>query len=141
MKMMKKEMSRKERGKKAQEVKDLISGIVNETIHIPDNAIIGDADVLIEIFTKKRIELIRYINQFNPDSVQKLANLTHRKKQAVDRDLKILERSEILTMDKIGRKVIPKIERKVLIMELTHMYPSEKSINEAKNQKEILVEI
>ena len=139
--MMKKEMSRKERGKKAQEVKDLISGIVNETIHIPDNAIIGDADVLIEIFTKKRIELIRYINQFNPDSVQKLANLTHRKKQAVDRDLKILERSEILTMDKIGRKVIPKIERKVLIMELTHMYPSEKSINEAKNQKEILVEI
>ena len=118
-------LTKKQLMKKAQETKDLINGIVNETIDIPDNAIIIDTDVLIQIFTKKRIELIQFINQFKPQSVQELANLTKRRKQAVDRDLKMLERHGLLVMNKNGRKAAPKLERKFLIMGLTETYPTE----------------
>lgn len=104
--------------RKFQATMDIIDGIVNDTIDIPNNALILDVDDLIDIFTKKRMELVEFINKYKPNSVQELANLTHRKKQAVDRDLKILEQHEILTMERKGRKVVPKVEKKILIMGL-----------------------
>ena len=126
-------LTKKELRKKAQETKNLIKGIVNETIDIPDNAIILDTSILIQIFTKKRIELIQFINKFKPQSVQELADLTHRKKQAVDRDLKMLERYELLVMEKNGRKTMPRVQRKFLIMGLTDIYPLETSKKLAEN--------
>jgi DNA-binding transcriptional ArsR family regulator len=111
-------LSKKELKRKAKETKDLIKGFVDETIDIPDNAIIIDPDILVEIFTKKRLELIRFINQYSPKSMQELANLTKRKKQAVDRDLKILERHELIKIQKSGKNIIPKVEKKFLVLGL-----------------------
>ncbi len=120
---MKRKIRKNDMKKKAQEVKDMIDGIVNETVHIPDNAVILDTSILVEIFTKKRMELVRFINQFKPQSVQELAVMTKRKKQAVDRDLKILERHDLLVLEKDGRKVVPKVERKFLVIGLGEVYP------------------
>lgn len=120
---MKRKIRKNDMKKKAQEVKDMIDGIVNETVHIPDNAVILDTSILIEIFTKKRMELMQFINKFKPQSVQELAVMTKRKKQAVDRDLKILERHDLLVLEKDGRKVVPKMERKFLVIGLGEVYP------------------
>ncbi|MBU1198686.1 MAG: ArsR family transcriptional regulator [Nanoarchaeota archaeon] len=117
-------LTKKQLKKKAQDTMKLIEGVVDGTIDIPNNAIIIDPDVLIQIFTKKRIELIKYINKYKPKSVQELANLTHRKKQAVDRDLKMLEGLGLLTMNKNGRKATPSTEEKFIIMGLKEIYPS-----------------
>ena len=59
---MKRKISTKELKKKAKNTKDIVRGIINETINLPDNAIIFDPETLMEIFTRKRLELIQYIN-------------------------------------------------------------------------------
>lgn len=118
---MKSRLTKKSLEKKSKEIRNLIKGIVNGTIDIPDNSMIFlDSSDLIEIFTKKRMELVRLINQFHPKSIQTLANLTERKKQAVYRDLKILENHEIIKLEKNGRTVSPKIEKKFLMLDLIH---------------------
>ena len=113
---MKNKLAKKSLEKKSKDIRNLIKGVVSGTIDVPNNAMIFlDSNALIEIFTKRRMELIRLIDQFNPRSIQTLANLTERKKQAVDRDLKILEHHELIRLEKKGRTVSPKIEKKFLI--------------------------
>jgi predicted transcriptional regulator len=114
-------LSKKELKRKAKETKDLVKGVVDGTIDIPDNAIILDPDILVEIFTKKRLELIKFINKYSPNSLQELADLTKRKKQAVDRDLKILEKHELIKIQKSGKNIIPKVEKKFLVLGLTDL--------------------
>ena len=128
MKLTKKDLERK-----SKETKDLIKGVVDGTIDIPDNSMIIDPDTLVEIFTKKRLELIRFINQYPPKSMQELANLTKRKKQAVDRDLKILERHELIKLQKSGRNIIPKVEKKFLLLGLIEPLDKSELIEEHKN--------
>jgi len=128
MKLTKKDLQRK-----SKETKDLIKGVVEGTIDIPNNSIILDPDILVEIFTKKRLELIRFINQYSPKSMQELANLTKRKKQAVDRDLKILERHELIKLQKSGKNIIPKVEKKFLILGLIEPLNKSELIEEHKN--------
>ncbi len=132
--------SKKDLEKKSKEIKVLIKGIVDETIDIPNDSIILDPDILIEIFTKKRLELIRFINQYSPKSMQELANLTNRKKQAVDRDLKILERHELIKLEKAGKTIIPKIEKKFLVLGLTEAYSLGNEKINASNMKSKLKE-
>ena len=128
-------LSKKDLERKSKEIKVLIKGIADETIDIPNDSIILDPDILIEIFTKKRLELIRFINQYSPKSIQELANLTNRKKQAVDRDLKILERHELIKLEKAGKTIIPKIEKKFLVLGLTEAYSlGNEKINASKSK-------
>lgn len=118
---MKSRLTKKNLEKKSKEIRNLIKGIVDGTIDIPNNSMIFlDSNDMIEIFTKRRMELIRLIDQFHPKSIQILADLTERKKQAVDRDLKILENHEIIQLEKNGRTVSPKIEKKFLVLDLIH---------------------
>lgn len=91
--------------------------IINETIDIPDNALITLSDAT-TIFTKKRLELIETIKSRHPQSVQELAKMTKRVKQAVTRDLKILERFEIIRLEKKGRNAIPLVEREIVVLSL-----------------------
>ena len=116
--------TKKQLEKEAKNLNKLIDGVVDGTIDIPDNAIIIDPDVLIQIFTKRRIELIQFINKYKPKSVQELADLTKRKKQAVDRDLKMLEGLGLLTKEKNGRTTTPVLENKFVVMGLTGLYPA-----------------
>ena len=94
-------------------------GILNETIDISDNAIITLPEST-SIFTKKRLELIEAIKSFRPQSVQELAKITKRAKQAVTRDLKILERFEIVRLEKKGRTSLPIVEREVVVLAIPH---------------------
>ena len=97
----------------------LINGIVNETIDIPDNALVFlDYDDLLEVFTRKRLELIRMIEDARPNSLKELAKLTNRKKQSINRDLKILERQEVLRLERNGRNVIPRLNKRVIMIPL-----------------------
>lgn len=118
-------MSTKELKKKAKSTKEIIRGIINETINLPDNAIIFDPETLMEIFTRKRLELIQYINSCKPQSILELAELTKRKKQAVFRDLKILERNELVKLIKKGKTVIPTVQRKMAILNLQEIFSLE----------------
>ena len=100
-------------------LKDLINDVVNEKIDIPDNSIvISDINVLTQLFTKKRIELISLINKHHPDSIQDIADMTGRKKQAVHRDLKILEGTKIISLKKNGRNVMPIVKKEIISIPL-----------------------
>ena len=120
---------------KSQNIKNLIEGVVNETIDIPDNALVFlDYDDLLEVFTRKRLELVRLIDTAKPSSLQELAKLTRRKKQAINRDLRILERQEVLKLEKNGRNVVPKLNKKVIMIPLSEE-PISKKINSEKKGK------
>ena len=111
---------------KAEAINSLIEGIVNEEIDLPDKSFISlDFEATLNIFTKKRMEIIDCINKYNPRSVQDLAEITKRMKQAVDRDLTILERYEIVELKKEGRTVIPTVKREVILFNLKK--PQEKT--------------
>ena len=115
----KEELNGKELKIKAETINNLIEDIVNEKLDLPNKALIClDFEATLNIFTKKKLEIIDCINRFNPKSVQQLANLTKRMKQAVDRDLKILERYEIVELRKEGRNVIPTVKREVILFNL-----------------------
>src|SRR3989344_7319079 len=121
MKKMKRkeELNRKKLKLKAEGINNLIEDIVNEKIDLPNKALIClDIETTLSIFTKKRLELIDCINNYNPKSVQQLADLTKRMKQAVDRDLKILEKYEVVELIKEGRNVIPVVKREVILFNL-----------------------
>ena len=93
----------------------LVDGILDETIDIPNNAVIALPESS-SIFTKKRLELIDKIKSHHPKSVKELSKMTKRTKQAVTRDLKILERFEIVRLEKNGRNTIPLVERDVIVL-------------------------
>ncbi len=115
----KEELNRKELKRKAETINSLIEGIVNEEIELPNEALISlDFEATLNIFTKKRLELIDCINICQPKSVQQLADITKRMKQAVDRDLKILERFEIIELKKEGRNVVPIVKREIILFNL-----------------------
>lgn len=119
---MKRKLSKQKLKNKAQTTKSIIKGIINEKIDLPNNAVVFDPEVLYDIFTRKRLELVQYINSCKPQSIQELAELTKRKKQAVFRDLKLLERNEWVKLVKKGKTVIPTVERKIGILYLQEIY-------------------
>lgn len=110
---------KKTNNKHAEMMNDLTEQLLNGSIDIPDNAAIFlDPVVLAAVFTKKRLELIRTIKKNNPQSIQELANLTKRTKQAVDRDVKYLEGMNILELRSKGKAKVPKVKAPVLLVQL-----------------------
>lgn len=122
---MKPKNTKKQLRNKAKGLSELIRCVVNDKIEIPNNALIIDADILIDVFTKKRLELIRSIANEKPSSITRLAEITGRKKQAVDRDLRLLERSEIISFTKHGKQIEPKVNRRLLVLSLDGRYEPE----------------
>ncbi len=108
-------------------------GILNETIDLPDNTILALPEST-SIFTRKRLELLDLIKIHHPQSVQELARITKRTKQAVTRDLKILEKFEIIRLEKKGRESLPLIQREVVVLAIPHgnvnLFTEKKAIGE-----------
>ena len=98
---------------KAAEIKGLVNEILNEKINLPEKALIIDLDASVNIFTKRRIELLNLINEHQPTSIQELSDLAKRKKQAVDRDLKLLEDFDVVELEKQGKFVLPTVKREI----------------------------
>ena len=115
---MKRRIKKKELKRKSEVLKNLIDDVIDEKIKLPKNALVTDADSTLGIMTKKRLELINTINLYQPNSIQELADITHRAKQSVDRDLKILERFEVVKLEKEGRTVFPIVTRNVIVLSL-----------------------
>jgi len=113
------QLSKKELEQKSQQLKYLIREVVKGNINLPNNAIVFlDSRTLIEVFTKRRAELLDYIQKYHPQSIQKLANIAKRKKQAVNRDLRILQSHELVKMEKKGRIATPTVEKVFIVYEI-----------------------
>lgn len=123
---MKIKISEKELKRKSESLKNLIDNIIDDKIKLPKNALVTDSESTLSIMTKKRLELINAINLYQPNSVQELADITNRPKQSVDRDLKILERFEVVRLEKEGRTVFPIVIRDIIVLSLGDSKPKKK---------------
>ncbi len=125
---MKEKISRKELKVKVESIKGLVDDIINERVNIPDNALVVDFDATLNIFTKKRIELIDMINRYAPTSIQELADTSNRTKQAVDRDLKLLERLDVVGLEKRGKFTVPVVKREMIVLNLRKPKPQKEEV-------------
>ncbi len=125
---MKEKISRKELKGKVESIKGLVDDIINERVNIPDNALVIDYDASLNIFTKKRMELIDIINIYAPTSIQELADISNRTKQAVDRDLKLLERFDVIELEKRGKFTVPIVKREMIVLNLRKPKPQKEEV-------------
>ena len=103
--------------KKHPEIDALVKDIIED--NIPDDAIVFlNPSALTEVFTKKRLELIKLIDEFRPASVLELASIAKRTKQAVSRDLKLLEGHRIIKFNKVGKTAVPIIMKRAIYFPL-----------------------
>ena len=76
-------------------------------------------DDFMDLFTKKRIELIKEIMRSNPKSIRELAMLVDRNIKNVFEDLKILHNFNIIDFQKIGKCKRPILKRKTIIFKFS----------------------
>lgn len=102
---------------KAHSVRSFVRGVIDGTIKAPDKAVVFHVTdkQLFETITRKRVELIRVIKKKTPKSIMELTKLVNRTKQAVNRDLKILERNALVTLEKNGKRVTPIVKKEAMI--------------------------
>lgn len=102
---------------RAQSIRSFVRGVIDGTIKAPDKAVIFHItdDKMFETITRKRLELIKVIKKRTPKSIVELAGLVNRTKQAVDRDLKILEKNALISLEKKGKTVTPVVEKEAVI--------------------------
>lgn len=82
-----------------------------------------DKDELGSIITKRRLELLDIISEKRPATVKELAAVAGREVSAVDRDLKILERYNIVRLERKGREVTPVVVKKAIVLPLISPKP------------------
>ena len=70
------------------------------------------------IFTPARSEILRTILQKKPNTVGELVRELKRPKEAVSRDLKILENYGLLSFSRTGRQKMPHVEKDIIAMPL-----------------------
>ena len=116
------------------EIDALVKDIIED--NIPDNALVLlNPSALTEVFTKKRLELIKLIDKFRPASVLELASLAKRTKQAVSRDLKLLEGHRIIKFNKVGKQSVPIIMKRAIYFPLKGRGNADYANVERSNQK------
>ena len=107
----------------------LIKDIVKNKIEVPNKTLIICSWIASKIFTRKKIELLQNIIKYNPNSIQDLSDNVKRKKQAVSRDLKVLNNYGIVDFKKKGKNIIPTIKWEFVLI------PLEKEKNERANKR------
>jgi len=111
--------------KKFETTKAFFEEVWKDPKAFPDKAVILPIEKvkITEVFTKKRIEIIKVIRKHQELSVTEIAKITHRKLTAVIRDLKILAELGIVQTEKQGRVVRATVNAKVLILPLVELKP------------------
>ncbi len=102
-------------------IKNLLDAEIKGQIDLPSKAIIfalTDSEVT-SIITKKRMELIRTIDKKRPQTLQQLANYTNRKLPAVDRDIKLLMKHDIIKTKRTKKGMQPILNKGIIILPLT----------------------
>ena len=102
-------------------IKNLLDAEIKGEIDLPSKAVIFTLtdNELTSLITKKRLELIRTIDKKKPQTIQQLANYTHRKLPAVDRDIKLLIKHDIIKTKRTKKGVQPILNKGIIILPLT----------------------
>ena len=102
-------------------IKNLLDAEIKGDIDLPSKAVIFALtdNELTSLITKKRLELIRTIDKKRPQTIQQLANYTHRKLPAVDRDIKLLMKHDIIKTKRTKKGVLPFLNKGIIILSLT----------------------
>lgn len=81
----------------------------------PDRVLIVEFEVLKDIVTPARTELVKAIREHRPQSVGELAKLVKRRQESVSRDLNILHNYGLLEFVRMGKSRIPKIDKRIMV--------------------------
>ena len=102
-------------------VKTLLDAEIKGDIDLPSKAVVFALtdNELTSLIIKKRLELIRTIDKKRPQTIQQLANYTNRKLPAVDRDIKLLIKHDIIKTKRTKKGVQPILNKGVIILPLT----------------------
>ena len=102
-------------------IKNLLDREINGEIDLPSKAIVFALtdNELTSLITRKRLELVRIIDKKRPQTIQQLANYTHRKLPAVDRDIKLLIKHDIIKTKRTKKGVQPILNKGIIILPLT----------------------
>ncbi len=102
---------------------DIIEEIISDPSKfdkMPDNMIFAkDYATLHKILTEKRLELIDAIKEHPKENIDSLSKILKRKREAISRDLRILQSIGIINMRTIGKNRIPYIQKQYIIVPLT----------------------
>jgi predicted transcriptional regulator len=106
--------------KKFAAVKQILDAEINGEIDLPKKTVMFALtdEELTSLITKKRLELIRILGEKKPGTIQELANYVNRKLPAVDRDIKLLVKHDIVKTRRVKRGVQPMLNKSVLILPL-----------------------
>jgi predicted transcriptional regulator len=87
---------------------------------MPDNMIFAkDYATLHKILTEKRLELIDAIKEHPKENIDSLSKILKRKREAISRDLRILQSMGIINMKTIGKNKIPFVQKQYIVVPLT----------------------
>jgi len=102
---------------------DIIEEIISDPSKfdkMPDNMIFAkDYATLHKILTEKRLELIDAIKEHPKENIDSLSKILKRKREAISRDLRILQSMGIVKMKTIGKNRIPFIQKQYIVVPLT----------------------
>ncbi len=106
--------------KKFAAVKQILDAEINGEIDLPRKTVMFALtdEELTSLITKKRLELIRILGEKKPGTIQELADYVNRKLPAVDRDIKLLVKHDIVKTRRVKRGVQPMLNKSVLILPL-----------------------
>jgi len=102
-------------------IKAILDAEINGEIDLPSKTIVftlTDRE-LTSLITKKRLELIRIIDKKKPKTIKQLADYVNRKLPAVDRDVKILLKNDIVKTRRTKKGVQPILNKGIIILPLT----------------------
>ena len=104
-------------------VKAYLNKVFKNPTKYPDEGVLLSLsdEEMTQVFTKKRLELIRLIQNKKPKNATNLSELAGRQLSAVMRDLELLEKSQIVELEKKGKNIIPKVIKEILVLPLINL--------------------
>lgn len=104
-------------------VKAYLNKVWKQSDKHPDKGLLlslSDEEIT-QVFTKKRLELVRLIQSKKPKNATALANLAGRQLSAVIRDLEVLNKFHIVGLEKKGKNIVATVTKEILILPLVKL--------------------
>ena len=113
-------MNYKLTNKKWSNVMAFLNKVMENPAKYPDKGVILSLsdDEMTQVFTKKRLELVRLIQNKKPSNATKLSELAGRRLSAVMRDLDLLEKFHVIELEKNGKNIKPTVKSEILVLPL-----------------------
>ncbi len=121
MNLMKINQQKLELDKKFEAIKNLINEDLKKGLFDDEVVVLALSDndtELYEIFTKKRMELVKAIKEHRPKNIKELALKVKRLVPAVHRDLTILAKYSIIKLEKSKHGLTPRVIKKFIKLNL-----------------------